>query len=198
MRRIAENRMNELGIQNRRRTCRIRLALLKRIANVLLSELIQVKAFQVGVVLVTETKMAVLNKTYLNHSGSTDVITFDYREHGDEETLRGEIFICIPDAIAQAESYKTSWQSEVVRYLIHGLLHLNGYDDIDPKCRRTMKREEQRLLKQIARRFYIDTLELDGSRKSAEKDGLRRKKCPTPDKRTRSRCASPRQASSTF
>ena len=189
--------MNELDVQNRQRTCRIRLALFKQIANVLLSELIQVKAFQVGVVLVAETKMAFLNETYLNHSGSTDVITFDYGEHGDEETLRGEIFICIPDAIAQAENYKTSWQSEVVRYLIHGLLHLNGYDDIEPKCRRVMKREEQRLLNQITRRFSVNTLDLDGSQKSAEMSGMRRKKSLTPDKRTRSHSASRRKSNST-
>lgn len=155
--------MNELVVQNRQRTRRIRVALLKQIAKVLLTEVINVKAFQVGVVLVPDNEMAALNETYLRHSGSTDVITFDYREPGEEETLRGEIFISVHDAIAQAEAFKTSWQSEVVRYLIHGLLHLSGYDDIDPKRRRTMKRKEQHLLDRMTRRFPIDSLALKGS-----------------------------------
>ena len=43
--------------------------------------------------------------------------------------LHGEIFICVDEAIRQARRFGTIWQSEIVRYLIHGVLHLLGFDD---------------------------------------------------------------------
>ena len=62
------------------------------------------------------------------------------------------------DAIAQAREFRTSWQSELARYVIHGVLHLRGYDDIRAADRRKMKREENRLLKEIARLFPLKEL----------------------------------------
>ena len=49
-------------------------------------------------------------------------------------------FICVDDAVAQAKEFETDWWSEMVRYLIHGVLHLLGYDDLQPDLRRAMKR----------------------------------------------------------
>jgi probable rRNA maturation factor len=108
--------------------------------------------------------MAQLNEKFLQHTGSTDVITFDYAEHGTRNTehatrpLDGEIFICIDDAKTQAREFRTSWQSELARYVIHGVLHLRGFDDIRTADRRKMKREENRLLKEIARLFPLSKL----------------------------------------
>jgi probable rRNA maturation factor len=101
--------------------------------------------------------MAEFNERFLRHTGSTDVITFDY---ADDLTrlLHGEIFISIDDAKAQAREFRTSWQSELARYVIHGVLHLRGFDDIRPADRRKMKREENRLLKEIARLFPLSKL----------------------------------------
>ena len=48
--------------------------------------------------------------------------------------LHGELFICVDEAVAQAKEFKTSWQSEVVRYVVHGVLHLLGHDDLQPAC----------------------------------------------------------------
>ncbi len=68
-------------------------------------------------------------------------------------TLHGEIFICVDEAIAQARKYAPRWQSEIVRYVIHGILHLLGHDDSRPAARRRMKREENRLLRRLAGKF---------------------------------------------
>ena len=78
--------------------------------------------------------MTLVNETFLKHEGSTDVITFDYlekrkAESGKRKHLHGEIFVCVDDAISQAKKFKTSWQSEIVRYIVHGVLHLLGHDD---------------------------------------------------------------------
>jgi len=45
------------------------------------------------------------------------------------QTLLGEIYICVDEAVLQARKFGTSWQSEVIRYLVHGVLHLLGFDD---------------------------------------------------------------------
>ncbi|HWC60478.1 MAG TPA: rRNA maturation RNase YbeY, partial [Verrucomicrobiae bacterium] len=105
-----------------------------------------------------------INQTFLNHEGSTDVITFDYAEPATRNpqpatrSLHGELFICIDDAMAQAKKFRTSWQSELTRYVIHGVLHLRGFDDIRAADRRKMKREENRLLEEMARLFPLKEL----------------------------------------
>jgi rRNA maturation RNase YbeY len=67
--------------------------------------------------------------------------------------LSGEIFICVDEAVSQSRHFSTQWQSELVRYLIHGVLHLQGYDDLKPALRQKMKRQEDRVLKGLSRRF---------------------------------------------
>ncbi len=100
---------------------------------------------EIGIHFVTSKRMASLNWQYLRHVGSTDVITFD---HGSTPGhLHGELFICVADAVAQAREFRTTWQQELVRYVIHGLLHLCGYDDREPAMRRGMKRVEHRLVR---------------------------------------------------
>ena len=73
-------------------------------------------------------------------------------------TLHGELFICVDVALAQAKEFKSSWQAEVVRYVVHGVLHLLGHDDLKPHLRRKMKREENRLVRRLSRRFSLAQL----------------------------------------
>ncbi|PYJ97280.1 MAG: hypothetical protein DME23_16275, partial [Verrucomicrobia bacterium] len=61
-------------------------------------------------------------------------------------------------AVAQARRFRTTWQSELVRYLVHGVLHLRGYNDRQPKFRRVMKREEDRLVRELTRLFPLSKL----------------------------------------
>jgi rRNA maturation RNase YbeY len=61
-------------------------------------------------------------------------------------------------AVLQARKFGTSWQSEVVRYLVHGVLHLTGFDDSSAGARRKMKREENRRLDELSRRFTLAQL----------------------------------------
>ncbi len=106
-------------------------------------------------------EMARPNCSYLQDDGPTDVISFDYDESGDAPKpgpILGAIFICPVVAAEFAHKYKTSWPEEVARYLIHGILHLRGYDDSAPGLRRTMKREENRLMTAAAGRFPLSRL----------------------------------------
>jgi probable rRNA maturation factor len=107
--------------------------------------------------------MTRLNETFLRHEGSTDVITFDHSEPGTRNLeqgtdIHGELFVCVDEAILQARRFRSSWQSEVVRYIIHGVLHLLGHDDRRVADRRKMKLAENRLLRLMATRFALSQL----------------------------------------
>ena len=149
-------------IANRQRVKKINSRLLKQIIGELFAEL-KITEAELGINLVAAREMALVNETFLQHAGSTDVITFDHAEKrkvesGKRKQLHGELFICVDDAAIQAKEFKTSWQSEIVRYTVHGILHLLGYDDLKSHLRRVMKREENRLLRLLAKRFSLAQL----------------------------------------
>ncbi|MGA2543841.1 MAG: rRNA maturation RNase YbeY [Verrucomicrobiota bacterium] len=114
---------------------------------------------QLGVYFIHAAEMARLNEQFLGHAGSTDVITFDYAEGAEQGGSGGEIFISVDDAVASAPRFRATWQSELARYLVHGMLHLRGYDDRRPAARREMKKEENRVLKALSRRLDWGKLE---------------------------------------
>jgi rRNA maturation RNase YbeY len=66
--------------------------------------------------------------------------------------VRGEIFICIDDVIANARRFGVNPQSELLRCVVHGALHLLGFDDKRPADRRKMKRKENLLLRKLSGR----------------------------------------------
>jgi probable rRNA maturation factor len=155
-----------LVFRNRQRTKRLNIPLLRRVTLFVLRQQLDVREHQLCFHLVNAPEMAQVNETFLQHIGSTDVITFDHAENPSKNSpaLHGEIFISVPDAVAQAREFKTTWQSELVRYVIHGLLHLRGFDDLQPKLRREMKREENRLVKLVEAKFPLRQLTLANTR----------------------------------
>jgi probable rRNA maturation factor len=162
-------------IANRQRVKKINKRLLKQIVGGLLSELEITKA-ELGIDFVSAKEMAKMNWEFLRHEGSTDVITFDHgslvgqasclsssknkhdRQDACPTTLHGELFVCVDEAVLQAKQFDTSWQAEVVRYIVHGVLHLLGHDDLKPALRRKMKRAENRLVRLLAKRFSLAQL----------------------------------------
>lgn len=145
---------------NRQRTTRLNVRRLTPIAEAALAEL-GVAGWDLTFYFVGARKMAALNQIHLGHEGSTDVITFDYGERTARKSprlLQGEIFICLAVAVTQAREFRTTWPAETVRYLVHALLHLCGYDDLQPAARREMKRHENRLVGRLARRFDFTAL----------------------------------------
>ncbi len=149
--------MTLLSFRNRQRTRRVDLRLLRKIAVACLKEIFAQPQFELGIHLVAAEEMATVNQNFLQHSGSTDVITFDYS--ASETVLYGEILISIDDAVSQAKEFRTTWQSELVRYIVHGILHLRGFDDLNAVARKKMKREENRVVVELTRRFLLSKLQ---------------------------------------
>jgi probable rRNA maturation factor len=76
--------------------------------------------------------------------------------------LHGEVFVCIDEAVSQARRFHATWQSELVRYVAHGLLHLLGYDDVNARARRKMKAAEDTLVRDLAQQFDFSRLSQRG------------------------------------
>lgn len=143
-----------ITIRNRQRTRRINTGLFRIIIATALEET-GVTQCELCFHLVDGDEMSLINQQYLQHTGSTDVITFDHVESrpvnlNSTTCLYGEIFICADEAVSQSKQFGTTWQAELVRYAVHGILHLLGHDDLHPTARRTMKREENRLVRLLA------------------------------------------------
>jgi probable rRNA maturation factor len=149
--------MKTLQVFNRQKTRAVDLRLLRQSARCLANDLLAWQDYQIAVYLIDPIEMSRLHETFLKIPGSTDVITFDYRENPGQ--WRGEIFISVADAERQARQFRAPWQEELLRYVIHGMLHLAGYDDTRPALRRVMKRRENKLLKDLSRLFVLRKLE---------------------------------------
>ena len=100
---------------------------------------------EVDVAVVAGPEMAGLNRKYLRHAGVTDVLSFDLS--GDpSEGLVAQIIVCADEAVAQARLRRCPPQRELLLYVVHGLLHLMGYDDADPVQAARMHAREENLL----------------------------------------------------
>ncbi len=84
-----------------------------------------IKSIQIN--FVSSKEMMIINRKYLNHNYSTDIITFDYSQ--SKKNIEGEIFISFEDAASNAKKYGVKLKEEILRLVIHGFLHLLGFDD---------------------------------------------------------------------
>ena len=88
-----------------------------------------------------------INKQYLDHDYYTDIITFDNSE--EEGKLEGDIYVSIDRVRENAENLGISFDTELRRVLIHGLLHLIGFEDTDENLKSEMRAKEDECLLQF-------------------------------------------------
>jgi probable rRNA maturation factor len=96
---------------------------------------------QISVILCSDEYLHKLNQDYLQHDTYTDIITFDYSE---SNTISGDLFISIERVKENATAFSKKLADELHRVIIHGILHLCGYDDKSEKGKKeiTLKEDE--------------------------------------------------------
>jgi probable rRNA maturation factor len=90
-----------------------------------------------------------INKQYLNHDTYTDIVTFDYSSEAQQQPVSGDIFISIDRVKENAEKFSKSFEDELHRVIIHGVLHLLGYKDKTKSAKEEMTKEEDMSLKML-------------------------------------------------
>lgn len=93
------------------------------------------KCGEIAYVFCDDEKILEVNRAYLQHDYYTDVITFDYSE---DDVISGDIFISLDTVKSNAKQYEQSYETEVYRIIIHGVLHLCGINDKGPGEREHM------------------------------------------------------------
>lgn len=138
-------------VRTRLRRFRLKRIAFARLAQELLDRLGQAQA-EVGVELVGDRRMRQLNWMYRAKPTITDVLAFPMREGpGPRTSLLGDVVISLPEAARRARKSKSSLDVEVAVLLIHGVLHLCGYDhEKGPEEARRMSRRETSLLRELS------------------------------------------------
>ena len=93
----------------------------------------------INYVFCTDKKILEINRQFLKHNFYTDIITFDL---SDGEDIQAEIYISIDRIKENAKAFKCPFKKELVRVLIHGALHLCGYDDKHKKEKSIIRKKE--------------------------------------------------------
>jgi rRNA maturation RNase YbeY len=101
---------------------------------------------EVSVIFTSNSRILQINRQFLKHNYYTDVITFT---NNIRDVVAGDVIISIDQVFVNARFYKIDRLQELFRVIIHGVLHLVGYDDQNAKSRIIMKKREQ---------YYLDTL----------------------------------------
>lgn len=93
-----------------------------------------------------------MNQEYLHHNTLTDIITFDYSKG---KSISGEIFVSIERVAENSRTFGVEFQYELLRVIIHGVLHLSGYKDKKPIEINTMRKKEEAYLSLWKTMFHV-------------------------------------------
>lgn len=102
---------------------------------------------EVSVCILDDAPIRELNLNYLAHDEPTDVLAFDLSQRG--EGIRAEIAVSAETAQRNARAFKTLPGGELLLYVVHGMLHVLGYDDSTSAGRRRMQAKAERILRRI-------------------------------------------------
>lgn len=100
------------------------------------------KAGDISFTFCNDAFLLALNKKFLKHNTLTDIITFQY----PSKELSSEIFISVPRIKENAKTFNTSFENELHRVMIHGILHLCGYKDKTAAKKKEMRKKENHYL----------------------------------------------------
>jgi len=143
---MGNSRAPRISVRNLQRKIRVNVGDLETFAEGAVQRCLQLrkgkrsdlrKLREVFVWLISDRRMAVLHQQFLGQVGPTDVLTFQH----------GEIFISVETARRHARAFGNSLTRELELYIVHGLLHLHGFDDQTPAEARKMKTAQEKILR---------------------------------------------------
>lgn len=107
---------------------------------------------EINIIFVSNQKIRALNRAYLGKDRATDVIAWEGSPVGPEtKKFSGDIAISSDMAFRNAAVFGTTFREEIALYVIHGILHLAGYDDTTTSGREKMRRKEDELLQKVSK-----------------------------------------------
>lgn len=111
----------------------------------------RVRAALLSITLLDRRAMAKVNRDHLGHAGATDVISFGFSRPTPRDPVVGDIYICPDVARENARARRASVREETARLVVHGILHILGYDHPEDETREEsdMWRRQERLLRRI-------------------------------------------------
>jgi probable rRNA maturation factor len=136
----------DISVRNLQRKTRVNIDGLRKFAAKAMRRCMQLgkpkrtaltKLHEVFIWLISDHRMASLHRKFMHQAGPTDVLTFQH----------GEIFISVETAKCHARAFGTTLERELRLYVVHGLLHLHGFDDRTRTGARTMARVQERILR---------------------------------------------------
>lgn len=105
---------------------------------------------ELSLVFVNDTSIRNLNWKYRRKNSATDVLAFPMRDsRGLSGVILGDVVISVETAKREARKRKKDFLGEMELYLVHGILHLLGYDDEKPRARKKMKAKERELIESL-------------------------------------------------
>jgi len=99
---------------------------------------------EISVIFTSDNYLLEINKEYLQEDYYTDVISFNYN---DENLVQGDIFISSERVKENSELYKVNYENELLRVIVHGVLHLIGYEDKEKSAKSIMTKKEDTYLR---------------------------------------------------
>ncbi|HET6400599.1 MAG TPA: rRNA maturation RNase YbeY [Candidatus Kapabacteria bacterium] len=111
------------------------------------TEMPKLTEFTLSLVTMSDAELLAMNQSALGHDWFTDIITFEIER--TETALEAEIYLSVDRALANARRYRQAKDVEMLHLVIHGLLHLAGYDDKSTKGKKQMRARERWYLVRI-------------------------------------------------
>ncbi|PLX02204.1 MAG: rRNA maturation RNase YbeY [Marinilabiliales bacterium] len=109
----------------------------------IISEEEKITIGDINIIFCSDKYLLKMNKQYLSHDYFTDIITFDYSE---ENILSGDLFISLDRVNDNAKHFSVTLLNELARVVIHGIMHLTGYNDHTQEEQKVMRKQEDKYL----------------------------------------------------
>jgi probable rRNA maturation factor len=140
-----------IEVRNLNKNHRINKKFIAKIAGEVIRILNREKFSELSIVFLSDPAIKPINKKYRQRDRATDVLSFDLGKYG-------QVLISSDTALKNSRLFNTSFEEEIALYVIHGILHLSGYDDETKTGKDRMSKKEESILKRLCRKRFSKVL----------------------------------------